>query len=154
QQSKPEKSETPPEPEKQSGDKQAGDKQAKDKPSKKQNTEAANALPAVLWRDPGAIASLDLLNGEGGAKDAPHPHAEYTFSKESVSGSSTKFEVQDSNGVKWLAKLGVEARPETAATRFVWAMGYFTDEDYFLAQIHVKGLQKLHREMFGASVET
>ena len=44
--------------------------------------------------------------------------------------------------------------PETAATRLVWAAGYFTDEDYFLPQIHVKGLPKLHREMFGASPET
>jgi hypothetical protein len=111
-------------------------------------------LPAVLWRDPGAIASRDLLNGEGGAKDAPDPHAEYTFIKEDLNGTSTKFNVQDSNGVKWLVKLGVEARPETAATRLVWAVGYFTDEDYFLPQIHVKGLPKLRREMFGASPET
>jgi len=149
---KPEKPEAPearPE-----SDKQTDDKQNKDKQPKKDHAEAANALPAVLWRDPGAIASLDMLNGEGGAKDAPDPHAEYTFIKEDLSGTSTKFNVQDSNGVKWLVKLGVEARPETAATRLVWAAGYFTDEDYFLPQIHVKGLLKLHREMFGASPET
>jgi len=141
----------PPESDKQTDDKQPKDKQSK---SKKENAERANELSAVLWRDPGAIASLDLLNGEGGAKNAPDPHAEYTFIKEDLSGTSTKFNVQDSNGVKWLVKLGVEARPETAATRLVWAAGYFTDEDYFLPQIHVKGLPKLHREMFGASPET
>ena len=111
-------------------------------------------MPAVLWRDPGAIASLELLNGEGGAKDAPDPHADYTFIKEDMNGTSPKFYVRDSNGVKWLVKLGVEARPETAATRFVWAMGYFTDQDYFLSQIHVNGLPKLHRKMFGASPKT
>jgi hypothetical protein len=33
-------------------------------------------------------------------------------------------------------------------------MGYFTDEDYFLPQIHVTGLEKLHRKMTGASVKT
>jgi len=71
-----------------------------------------------------------------------------------LNGTSPKFYVQDSNGVKWLVKLGVEARPETAATRLVWAAGYFTDEDYFLPQIHVKSLPKLRREMFGASPET
>jgi hypothetical protein len=71
-----------------------------------------------------------------------------------LNGTSTKFSVQDPNGVKWLVKLGVEARPETAATRLVWAAGYFTDEDYFLPQIHVKGLPKLHRAMIGASPET
>jgi hypothetical protein len=121
---------------------------------KEQRAEAANQFPAVLWRDPGAIASLELLNGEGGAKDAPDPHADYTFIKEDMNGTSPKFYVRDSNGVKWLVKLGVEARPETAATRFVWAMGYFTDEDYFLSQIHVNGLPKLHRKMFGASPKT
>lgn len=125
-------------------------KQAK----KERKAEAANALPAVLWRDPGDIASLDLLNGLGGAKDAPDPHADYAFVEEDMSGTSPKFYVKDTNGVKWLVKLGPEAKPETAATRLVWAMGYFTDEDYFLPQIHVQGLPKLRRKMFGASPKT
>src|SRR5437868_4936096 len=30
-------------------------------------SEAAKPLPAILWRDPGEIASRDLLNGQGGA---------------------------------------------------------------------------------------
>jgi hypothetical protein len=159
EQAKPEKSEAQPESDKQTEGKQTDakqtdGKQTKDKQSKKESAEAANALPAVLWRDPGAIASLDLLNGEGGAKDAPDPHAEYTFIKEDLNGTSPKFYVQDSNGVKWLVKLGVEARPETAASRLVWAAGYYTDEDYFLPQIHVNGLPKLHRKMFGASPQT
>jgi hypothetical protein len=118
---------------------------------KERRAEAANRLPATLWRDPGDIASLDLLNGEGGAKDAPDPHVDYTFIKEDMNGTSSKFYARDSNGVRWLVKLGVEARPETAATRLVWAMGYFTDEDYFLPQIHVQNLPKLRRKMFGAS---
>jgi hypothetical protein len=121
---------------------------------KERRAEAANRLPATLWRDPGDIASLDLLNGEGGAKDAPDPHADYTFIKEDVNGTSSKFYARDSNGVRWLVKLGVEARPETAATRLVWAMGYFTDEDYFLPQMHVQNLPKLRRKMFGASPKT
>lgn len=125
-------------------------KQAK----REKKAEAANALPAVLWRDPGDIASRDLLNGQGGKKDAPDPHAEYTFLNEDMNGTSTKFYVRDSNGVKWVVKVGVEAKPETAATRLVWAVGYFTDEDYFLPEIHVRGLPKLRRKMFGASPET
>ena len=124
------------------------------KKSKKERREEAEKLPAVLWRDPGAIPARDLLNGEGGAKDAPDPHADYTFVKEDMNGTSPKFYVRDTNGVEWLVKLGVEARPETAATRLVWAVGYFTDEDYFLAQIHVRELPKLRRKMYGASPET
>src|SRR5437588_7365653 len=125
-------------------------KQAK----KEKETEAANRLPAVLWRDPGDISSRDLLNGEGGANDAPDPRADYTFIKEDLNGSSPKFYAQDSNGVKWLVKLGVEARPETAATRLVWAMGYYTDEDYFLPRIHVRNFPKLRHKTKGASPKT
>jgi hypothetical protein len=133
QESKPEKS----------TDQFESEKQAK----KEERAEAASRLPAVLWRDPGAIALRDLLNGQGGANDAPDPRADYTFIREDRNGSSPKFYAQDSNGVKWLVKLGVEARTETAATRFVWAMGYYTDEDYFLPQIHVRNLPKLHRKI-------
>ena len=43
-----------------------------------------------------------------------------------------KFTVRDAQGGKWKIKLGDEARPETVATRFVWAVGFHTDEDYFL----------------------
>jgi hypothetical protein len=128
--------------------------ESKKQTKKEREAEAANRLPAVLWRDPGDIASLDLLNGEGEAKDAPDPQADYSFVKEDMNGTSPKFYARDTNGVEWLVKLGVEARPETAATRLVWAMGYFTDEDYFLPQIHVRSLPKLRRKMFGASPET
>jgi len=128
--------------------------ESKKQTKKERRAEAASALPAVLWRDPGDIASLDLLNGAGGAKDAPDPHADYVFINEDMGGTSTKFYVKDTNEVKWLVKLGAEAKPETAATRLVWAMGYFTDEDYFLPQIHVQDLPKLRRKMFGASRKT
>ena len=36
-------------------------------------------------------------------------------------------------------------KPETAATRLVWAAGYFVDEDYYVDELKVEGLPKLHR---------
>jgi hypothetical protein len=133
-------------------------KEQKDKKDEKarqeRKAEKADKLPAVLWRDPGDIASLDLVNGAGEAAHAPDPKSDYAFVKEDTNGTSPKFYARDANGVEWLVKIGVEAKPETAATRFVWAMGYFTDEDYFLPQIHVTGLEKLHRKMIGASLKT
>jgi hypothetical protein len=42
-------------------------------------------------------------------------------------------------------KLGIEAKPETAASRLVWAAGYFANEDYFVREIHVQNLPHLHR---------
>jgi hypothetical protein len=63
-----------------------------------------------------------------------------------MNGTNPKYNVKDEDGVKWKLKMGAEARPETAATRLVWAVGYFTDEDYFLPDVHVSGLPAhLHR---------
>jgi hypothetical protein len=130
----------------QSQEKSAAKKDQREKAAKKQSrAQAAAEFPAMLWRDPGDIASLDLINGAGGAQHAPRPDAEYAFVKEDMNGTSPKFYVKDDAGVEWLVKLGEEAKPETAAARFVWAMGYFTDEDYFIQKIHVSGVPKLRR---------
>lgn len=99
----------------------------------------------ALWHDPHEISSLDLAFGAGGKEHAPRIDATYSFVKEDLGGTSTKFYVRDNDGAEWLVKVGDEARSETAATRFVWAMGYFTDEDYFLGELHVTGIGKLHR---------
>jgi hypothetical protein len=42
-------------------------------------------------------------------------------------------------------KLGHEVKSETAATRLVWAAGYFVDEDYYRPQIQVQGMKRLSR---------
>jgi hypothetical protein len=98
----------------------------------------------ILWQDPGNIGSRDLFYGIGGMQNAPKA-ASYTFVKEDEGNSAPKFIVKDSNGIRWKVKLGPEARGEIAATRIVWAAGYFTDEDYFLPQLQVDGLPPLHR---------
>jgi hypothetical protein len=102
--------------------------------------------PASLWHDPGDICSLNLEFGQGGKDHAPQPGATYKFVKEDLHGTSPKFYVKDQNGVEWLVKVGQEARPENAATRLVWAMGFFTDEDYFLPELRVADVPKLHRK--------
>ena len=100
--------------------------------------------PDILWLQPADIASRNLFYGPGGEKDAPH--STFTFIKEDLSGTNPKLVVRDENGVKWKVKLGVEARPETAATRLVWAVGYSANDDYFLPELRVQGLPAhLHR---------
>ncbi|HEV2418945.1 MAG TPA: hypothetical protein VGX94_14205 [Terriglobia bacterium] len=99
---------------------------------------------AVLWRNPLDITSRDLFYGPGGQRDAPP--VSFTFVKEDRKGSNPKFVVRDSSGIEWTLKLGPEARPETVASRLVWAVGYFANEDYFLAEVHVRNLPlHLHR---------
>jgi hypothetical protein len=98
----------------------------------------------VLWTDPGDISTRDLFHGPGGASH--DPHGPFTFDKEDLDGTSPKFSVKSADGTKWKVKMGIEAHPETAATRIVWAVGYYTNEDYFLPKIQVQGLPPhLHR---------
>jgi hypothetical protein len=92
----------------------------------------------VLWRDPGDMASRNLLEGPGGKEHEPHPP--FTFVKEDMEGSNPKFDVRDQDGVKWKIKLGAEAKPETVATRLVWSIGYFANEDYFLPDFRAEGM--------------
>jgi len=97
----------------------------------------------LLWQDRGNMSELDLVAGPGGSDH--QPGTRFKFLKENLTGTSPKFEVQDENGVKWKVKLGPEVKAETAATRLVWAAGYFVDEDYYRSEIHVDGLKKLSR---------
>jgi hypothetical protein len=98
----------------------------------------------VLWRNPTDIASRDLFYGPGGAED--QPRGTFTFVKEDLDGTNPKFVVRDQDGVKWKVKLGLEARPETVASRIVWAAGYYTNEDYFVPDLQVQGMPaRLHR---------
>ncbi|MEO8663811.1 MAG: hypothetical protein ABI693_35480 [Bryobacteraceae bacterium] len=97
----------------------------------------------VVWHDPGQANSLDLINGAGGKKY--RPGATFRFVKEDMKGTSPKFEVEDEHGVVWKVKLGEETKAETAATRLVWAAGYFVDEDYYVPEVRVANLPTLHR---------
>ena len=99
---------------------------------------------ALLWREPTDIAARDLFHGIGG--EDHQPRGPFTFIEEDLQGSNPKFDIRDQDGVKWKVKLGAEARPEVAASRLVWAAGYFTNEDYFLEDLHVQDMpRRLHR---------
>ena len=88
-------------PEKSASEKGQDPKDKNAKTAKKQTRdEDAAKLPTVIWRDPGDIASLDLVNGQGGAEHAPRPDAEYTFVKEDTNGTSAKFYAKDNDGVE------------------------------------------------------
>jgi hypothetical protein len=98
-----------------------------------------NLHKPVLWHDPGHIAELDLLNGQGGNDRKPSPP--FKFESEDMHGTNPKFNVRDAHGAKWRVKLGDEARPEVTASRLLWAVGYFVNDDYLLQSATVEGLQ-------------
>jgi hypothetical protein len=100
-------------------------------------------LPGVLWVQPASIATRDLFYGPGGK--GHEPHSPFTFLREDLKGTNPKFDVRDQEGTKWRAKLGAEAKPETAASRLLWAVGYLASEDYFLPDLKVEDMKPLKR---------
>jgi hypothetical protein len=104
---------------------------------------STNISASALWRDRGDIASLDLFYGAGSPER--EPTGTFIFAKELSEGATPKFEVVDQRGVHWIAKVGHEAKAETAATRLVWAAGYFTDEAYYVSELSVEKMPKLSR---------
>jgi hypothetical protein len=112
-------------------------------PKGRATKEPDKKCPAVLWREPSDISSRDLFYGPGGKDHVPR--GTFTFEREDMEGSNPKFDVIDQDGIHWRVKLGQEARPETAATRFAWAIGYFANEDYFVPMLHVEKMQRLRR---------
>jgi len=98
---------------------------------------------AILWREPVDIAERNLYYGPGGK--AHEPAGMFMFEEEDMDGSNPKFVVKDQEGIRWTVKMGSEARPETAASRLLWAVGYAANENYFLPLLRVANLPHLHR---------
>jgi hypothetical protein len=120
--------------------------EAKKKVSKPGADDAETAVKGsdILWKNPTDISTRNLFYGPGGKEH--EPHGRMTFVEEDLEGTNPKFVVRDAQGVKWKVKLGLEARPETAASRIVWAAGYFANEDYFVADLKVDNMpDHLHR---------
>ena len=99
---------------------------------------AAQLHNPVLWEDPGNIAGKDLFHGAGGPEHQPKPP--FTFLSEDSNGTNPKFDARDANDKKWRVKLGSESRPEVVASRLLWSVGYFVDDDYLLPTASVANL--------------
>ena len=121
----------------------AGAQQVAESKASQAETKSAGSLPAVLWRDPGEIASRNLIYGPGSHERTPT--GKFKFLQEELGGAAPKFDVEDEQGVTWRVTVGPEARAETAAARLLWAVGYFADEDYYVPELRVEGMQKLSR---------
>jgi len=116
---------------------------APQKPTKEdlQKLEAEESVisSAVMWEAPIDIEQRDLFYGIGGKKGEPDLSARFTFVQKHPTGHWKKIDVEDSRGRHWVVKFGPEARPETVASRLVWAVGYHTDQDYFVKRARIEG---------------
>ena len=96
-----------------------------------------------LWNDPGAIGARDLFWGMGSELRAPK--MPLTFVEENTGGTQPKIVVTDANGTTWDVKFGPEAQAEVAASRITHALGFFTEESYFLSAGKIGGVKGLKR---------
>ena len=92
---------------------------------------------AVMW-EPVDASKLDLYAGPGG--DAMRPDlSKIEFIKEETDGHNKKYRIKDGSGRVWVAKLGREAQPETAAVRLLYGLGYKTEVNYLVPSITIPG---------------
>ena len=112
-------------------------------PAVQDNKKAAQTATPLIWRDPGNVEKLDFISGPGGRDKAPKPP--FAFIEENLSGSNPKVRVIDAVGVKWSVKFGPEVNAEVFATRIAWAVGYFVEPSYFVADGKIDDLGQLTR---------
>lgn len=110
---------------------------AQDKNKDKKEKKALTGTP-VMWRAPEDIAQRNLLLGAGGEEMKPDI-SRVTFIEQKTGGYSTKYRVKDAKGNEWIAKIGKEAQPDTAANRLLWALGYETEIAYVIPKLKIEG---------------
>lgn len=91
----------------------------------------------VMWEKVN-VSKRDLFYGPGGREMQPDL-SKITFVKEETGGHNKKYRIKDGSGRVWVAKLGREARPETAAVRLMWALGYKTEIVYLVPSLTIPG---------------
>jgi len=101
------------------------------------NAQTAQNGRNVMW-EPVDIRNRDLFNGPGGESMKPDL-SRVEFIEEEKSGHNKKYRIKDASGNVWVAKLGREAKPETAAVRLLYGIGYKTEVNYFVPSITIPG---------------
>ena len=108
-----------------------------------------NDAKPVLWHEPTDIASRDLFLGAGGEAMKPDL-SKVTFVADETRSYSKKYRVRDGAGNEWVVKVGPEAQSETAATRLIWAAGYFADITYLVPHVDIEGKGSFDNARFEA----
>ena len=98
----------------------------------------AAAPISQLWVSPDDLAARDLFSGPGGAALIPKATT-YQFVKRDTTGASPGYDVRDAQGRLWSVKLGVEAQPEIAVSRLLWAIGFHQPAVYYVNEWRLIG---------------
>src|SRR4029079_15268695 len=84
----------------------------------------------AIWHDPGRVEDIDLRRGTAGPENAPRPP--FRFVEEDLAGTSPKLKLKDADGREYVAKFGHEAKPDTFGSRLAWALGYYSEANYYV----------------------
>lgn len=104
-------------------------------------TEKPKPIPSdgrpMMWESVD-ISKRDLFLGPGGSEMRPDTRS-ITFVRNQAGGHQRKYRIKDAAGNTWVAKLGREARPEAAAVRLLWGLGYKTEINYLIPELTIPG---------------
>jgi hypothetical protein len=98
-----------------------------------------SAEVSQLWIAPSNLRSQDLFRGAGGRSVVPAPTLKFKVLKFDGAGNSVGYEVEDSRGREWKAKIGEEVQPEIVASRLLWAIGFHQPPMHYVGNFHVDG---------------
>jgi hypothetical protein len=104
-------------------------------PAQKKSKKQIPQGKRIMWEKVN-IAQRDTFYGPGGRAMLPDL-SRITFIKKETGGHNTKFRIKDGKGRVWIAKLGREAQPETAAVRLLWGLGFKTEINYLVPSITI-----------------
>ena len=90
---------------------------------------------AVMW-EPVNIKQRNLYTGPGGTALRPNLRR-LTFVEKEKGGNNLKYRIKDASGRVWVAKIADESRPEVAAARLLWAIGYKTEINYLAPRLTI-----------------
>jgi hypothetical protein len=107
--------------------------------------------PAILHEDEN-IAAQNTFLGPGGEEMKPDLSS-VTLIKRETGGYNKKYRIKDAQGRIWIAKYGREAKPETAAVRLLWALGYPTEINYWVPELTIPGMKTLRNVRLEARPE-
>lgn len=88
----------------------------------------------ILWTEPSAVEARDLFYGIGGRSGAPDVTQEFEY----IKGNREKL-LRDSRGRIWEIRKTGSSKAEITSQRILWALGYHSDQEYFVATARIKG---------------
>jgi hypothetical protein len=110
--------------------------------SKKTKAKPRPTGQSVMWEKVN-VEDRDLFAGPGGEEMRPDL-SKIEFIEQEKHGYNKKYRIKDGAGRVWVTKYGREAKPETAAVRLLWALGYKTEINYLVPTITIPGKGTLH----------